>query len=174
MPRPLSEEVDDAVREVECIKAALSSTGEDGQSYLGMRGHVQAERLALLQLLHLSLSTVDRLREKEIEVLKASTAAAAAAGQCTRVGKKSPQRPVTSRACRYKIVAMEPSKPMLKSQRHACIGTVSGSRLSSNKTRGALFTVSIRVPDWLAELCERWRWFAPGSRPCRSQQKDAH
>ena len=104
MPRPLSEEVDDAVRELECIKAALSSTGEDGQSYLGMRGHVQAERLALLQLLHLSLSTVDRLREKEIEVLKASTAAAAAAGQCTRVGKKSPQRPVTSRACRYKIV----------------------------------------------------------------------
>lgn len=136
MPRPLSEEVDDAVRELECIKAALSSTGEDGQSYLGMRGHVQAERLALLQLLHLSLSTVDRLREKEIEVLKASTAAAAAAGQCTRVGKKSPQRPVTSRACRYKIVAMEPSKPMLKSPARVHRNCFVFTFLSSNKTRG--------------------------------------
>lgn len=99
MPRPLSEEIDDAVREVECVKAALSSTGEDGESYLGMRGHVQADRLALLQLLQLSLSSVDRLREKEIEVLRASTAAAAATGQCTRAGKKNLQRiPVFSRA----------------------------------------------------------------------------
>eukprot|EP00752_Nemacystus_decipiens_P018239 g16367.t1 len=91
MPRPLSEEIDDAVREVECVKAALSSTDEDGEGYLGMRGHLQAERLALLQLLNLSLSSLDRLREKEIEVLKASTAAAAATGQQrTRLGVEPP------------------------------------------------------------------------------------
>lgn len=95
MPRVLSEEIDAAVREVECLKAALSSSGEGGESYLGMRGHVQADRQALLQLLQLSLSSVDRLREKEIEVLKASTAAAAAAGQCARLGKTQLKKPAS-------------------------------------------------------------------------------
>lgn len=74
------------------MKAALSCGSEDGVSYLGMRGHVQADRLALLQLLHLSLSSLDRLREKEIEVLKAATAAAAAAGQCAPLGEKFASR----------------------------------------------------------------------------------
>lgn len=95
MPRPLSEEIYAAVREVECVKAALSSTGDDGESYLGFGGQVQADRSALLELLRLSLSSVDRLREKEIEVLKASTTAAAAAGQCTRPGKKICERPAS-------------------------------------------------------------------------------
>lgn len=89
MPRLLSEEIVAAVREVEHVKVALSSSSEDGESYLGMRGHDPTERLALLQLLHLSLSGVDRLREKEIEVLKAAAAAAAATGQCTHLGKEN-------------------------------------------------------------------------------------
>lgn len=86
MPRLLSEEIEDALREIECVKAALSSSssrgsGDDaGASYLGLRA--PQDRLPLVELLKLSLGQLDRLREKEIEVIKASTATTAASSAC--------------------------------------------------------------------------------------------
>ncbi|CAM9687678.1 unnamed protein product, partial [Scytosiphon promiscuus] len=91
MPRLLSEEIDAALRDIECVKAALSGSSSSGSrgskgdetepSYLGLRA--PQDRLPLLELLKLSLGQLDRLREKEIEVLRAATAAAAASSACS-------------------------------------------------------------------------------------------
>lgn len=90
MRRLLPEEIDAAVQEIECLKTALSC-GADGESYLGMRGDVEKDRTVLCSLLHLAMQALDRLREKEIEVLKAANAAATATGKCARLGEKGAQ-----------------------------------------------------------------------------------
>lgn len=85
-----SDEIAAAAREVELIKAALMTRGTGSSissgcddepnkspSYLGMDG--AKDQAALLQLLLLGMKQLDRLREKEIEVFKATAAAAAAA-----------------------------------------------------------------------------------------------
>lgn len=64
---PLSEDMEVAVREVEEVKAALRDDGE-AFSYLGLRG--TRDKDALLQLLLSGMQQLDRLREKEIVLLK--------------------------------------------------------------------------------------------------------
>ncbi|CAN0342094.1 unnamed protein product, partial [Ectocarpus fasciculatus] len=75
MPRLLPEEIDDAVREVKLIEAALSGSascdaGSCGGSYLGGL----TDRGALLQLLLCARQQLNLLREKEVAVLKCSAA----------------------------------------------------------------------------------------------------
>jgi len=69
--RRLPDEIDAAAHEIECLKAALSCSTNDGESYLGMRGDIEKDRPVLCSLLQLAMQALDRLREKEIEVLKA-------------------------------------------------------------------------------------------------------
>ncbi|CAN0160045.1 unnamed protein product, partial [Ectocarpus sp. 12 AP-2014] len=73
MPRLLSEEIDDAVREVKLIEEALSgSAGCDGGgsgSYLGL-----TDRGALLELLLCARRQLSLLREKEVAIRKSSAA----------------------------------------------------------------------------------------------------
>lgn len=64
---PLSEDMEVAVREVEDLKAALRDDGE-ASSYLGLRG--TRDKDALLQLLLSGMQQLDRLREKEIVLLR--------------------------------------------------------------------------------------------------------
>jgi len=85
--RRLPDEIDAAAHEIECLKAALSCSTNDGESYLGMRGDIEKDRPVLCSLLQLAMQALDRLREKEIEVLKATSAAAAATGKCARSGE---------------------------------------------------------------------------------------
>ncbi len=92
MRRLLPEEIDAAVQEVERLKAALSCS-TDGESYLGMRGGVEKDRQVLCSLLHLAMQALDRLREKEIEVLKAASAAATATGKFARLGEERVSHP---------------------------------------------------------------------------------
>ncbi|CBJ25937.1 conserved unknown protein [Ectocarpus siliculosus] len=80
MPRLLSEEIDDAVREVKFIEEALSgSAGCDAGgsgSYLGL-----TDRGALLDLLLCARRQLNLLREKEVAILKSSAAAGGRSNQ---------------------------------------------------------------------------------------------
>lgn len=67
--KSLVEEIDAAVVEVESIKTALKcGEGKMEMSYLGLVGG--SDRRSLLQLLQSGMQQLDRLREKEIELLK--------------------------------------------------------------------------------------------------------
>lgn len=80
MPRLLSEEIDDAVREVKFIEESLSgSAGCDAGgsgSYLGL-----TDRGTLLELLLCARRQLNLLREKEVAILKSSAAAGGRSNQ---------------------------------------------------------------------------------------------
>lgn len=66
----LSEDMEVAVREVEDLKAALRDDGKT-LSYLGLRGN--RDKDVLLQLLLSGMQQLDRLREKEIVLLRTAS-----------------------------------------------------------------------------------------------------
>lgn len=70
VPVPL-EEMEVAAREVEALKAAFGDDGENS-SYLGLRG--VRDRDVLVKLLLAGMQQLDRLREKEIVLLKNAAA----------------------------------------------------------------------------------------------------
>lgn len=76
----LSAEILASKRDIELIKGALSRGDDDGNGsvFLGLSG--RNDREPLLKLLQLSMQQLDRLREKEIELIKAAAASAASAG----------------------------------------------------------------------------------------------
>lgn len=90
----LFKEIETAVREVEIIKCTLAGDGsqpgfnqpkgggEVPHSYLGLCGASPTDRAALLDLLHAGMQQVDRLREKEVEILRAG-----GAGRARLLGK---------------------------------------------------------------------------------------
>lgn len=81
MPRLVSEEIYDAVREVKAIEEALCGSagcdaGGSGGSFLGL-----TDRGALLELLLSARKQLNLLREKEVAVLKSSAATAGRSNQ---------------------------------------------------------------------------------------------
>lgn len=89
MMAKLSVEIDAAVRDIGSVKAALmGGDGDDAepQGFLGLT--CPKDRAPLLQLLHLSMQQLDRLREKEIELIRSATATATATATAVRQAKK--------------------------------------------------------------------------------------
>lgn len=93
MMAKLSDEIDAAVREVGWVKAALmGSHGDaDPQGYLGLT--CAKDRAPLLQLLQLSMQQLDRLREKEIELIRSATATATVTATAAVRHAKQPYSP---------------------------------------------------------------------------------
>lgn len=85
----LSNEIDAAVREIGCVKAALMGRDGDNAESKGFLGLTCAkDRAPLLQLLQLSMQQLDRLREKEIELIRSATATATTAATAVRQAKQ--------------------------------------------------------------------------------------